>query len=76
MSTIPSLQGSLAGIDRCWRKMERIADNVGNVGNEKREIDLAHEFAGMIETRSALSANLQTVRIVDEMTRSLIDIKA
>ena len=76
MSIIPSLQASLPGIDRCWRRMERISDNIANVGNERREVDLAHEFVGMIETRSAFSANIKAMETADEMARTAIDIKA
>lgn len=42
---------------------------------EGSNTDLAREFTGMIATRHAYAANASTIRTVDDMTGTLLDMK-
>ncbi len=58
------------------RRFETSATNVARMGVEgEHEVDLAQETVGMIQAKSAFSANLSVIGLAQDMWDSLLKIQ-
>lgn len=64
------------GLMAASRRFEASAVNVASMGAEGApEVDLASETVGMIQAKTAFSANLQVIRFAQDMWDSLLNIQ-
>ncbi len=71
-------EGVRAGHEKVNTPGPRIMEETGNGAEmiEQSNVDLSEELPEMMVNQHAFSANLKTLQAVDEMTKSLLDIKA
>ncbi|OHB30315.1 MAG: hypothetical protein A2790_05775 [Phenylobacterium sp. RIFCSPHIGHO2_01_FULL_69_31] len=65
------------GLMAASRRFEASAVNIATMGVEgEPEVDLAKETVGMIEAKTAFSANLSVIRFAQDMWDSLLQLQS
>ena len=75
---IAAIQHALYGLDNHRRTLDTAAENIARAGLRPRQgeappVDLVREMVNLIVTKHGFAANVQTVRVADEMLGSLLD---
>ncbi len=70
-------ENQTGGVSTRVEKVDTPGPVIQDQGGERElsNVDLAEEIVGTIPTRQAYTANLKMIRIADEMTGSVLDIK-
>ena len=72
---IHALSSAISGIWSGVRMLNRSAGNLSRVNEQDHDVDLAREVVDQKLAVHTVKANIETIRTVEEMEESLLDIR-